>query len=155
MHPKITNGFAVERSDRDTNAVEHTLEKFVSRLRRYGGCVSQGDKSRQTTRFGVFHPSWIMCAHTATLASMKQPCAANLAEALRCSPPLSRACIGTSPHFSRNRAHRGCESAKVVVPQRLLHDSRKPRCRQSVAQNGLILEWSKAGLWKPHSMRGW
>jgi hypothetical protein len=30
-----------------------------------------------------------------------------------------------------------------------------PRCRQSVAQNGLILEWWKAALWKRPSMRDW
>jgi hypothetical protein len=83
MNPKITNRFAVERSDRNTNAVEHTLEKFVSRLRRHRSCVSQSDKSSQTTRFGVFHPSWIMCTHASTPASTKRRSAVNLARALR------------------------------------------------------------------------
>jgi hypothetical protein len=32
---------------------------------------------------------------------------------------------------------------------------RKPRCRQSVAQNGLILESLKGGLWMQRSMPGW
>jgi hypothetical protein len=30
-----------------------------------------------------------------------------------------------------------------------------PRCRQSVAQNNLILEWWKAALWKRPSMPDW
>jgi hypothetical protein len=32
---------------------------------------------------------------------------------------------------------------------------RRPRCRQSVAQNGLILESLKGGLWTQRSMPGW
>src|SRR3954454_4486103 len=60
-----------------------------------------------------------------------------------------------SPHISQNRAHRGSESAKVVVVQRLCVDSRKPRCRQSVAQKHSILERWQAALWKPHLMRDW
>src|SRR6202171_3935060 len=32
---------------------------------------------------------------------------------------------------------------------------RRPRCRQSVAQNGLILESLKDGLWMQPSMPGW
>jgi hypothetical protein len=31
----------------------------------------------------------------------------------------------------------------------------EPRCRQSVAQNALILESSKAALWKPDLMAAW
>jgi transcriptional regulator with XRE-family HTH domain len=32
---------------------------------------------------------------------------------------------------------------------------REPRCRQSVAQNALILELSKIALWKPRLMAAW
>ncbi|MCL4252121.1 MAG: hypothetical protein KJ065_28495, partial [Anaerolineae bacterium] len=60
-----------------------------------------------------------------------------------------------SPHFSHEEAHRGAESAKVVVLQRHSSIRGTPRCRQTVAQNGLILEPLKGVLWTPHSMRAW
>ena len=71
MRPDIANRLAVKRSDRDANAVEHALEKFVTRLGGHGGCVRQRDKPCQTPRFGVFQRSWSMRAHAAILASMK------------------------------------------------------------------------------------
>ena len=44
---------------------------------------------------------------------------------------------------------------KLLCRNDFCNDSRKPRCRRSVAQNGLILEWLSAGLWKPRSMPDW
>src|SRR6266705_1628963 len=46
-------------------------------------------------------------------------------------------------------AHRGAESAKVVVPQRLPTIRGAPRCRQSVAQTCLNLHpWNAEPLWR-------
>jgi hydroxymethylglutaryl-CoA lyase len=52
-------------------------------------------------------------------------------------------------------AHRGANQRKLLCSNdfSLIHGA--PRCRQSVAQNGLILEWWKAGLWKRPLMLAW
>jgi len=39
MRPNIANGLAVKRADCDTDAIEHALEKFVTRLGGHDGCV--------------------------------------------------------------------------------------------------------------------
>jgi hypothetical protein len=46
----------------------------------------------------------------------------------------------TNPFISHKKMHRGAESAKVVVPQRLSSDSETPRCRQTVARIYSVLQ---------------
>jgi hypothetical protein len=60
-----------------------------------------------------------------------------------------------NPDFSHLLAHRGSESAKVVVQQPLLAIRGEPRCQRIVAQNGSILEPWKAALWKQRLMLAW
>ena len=44
---------------------------------------------------------------------------------------------------------------KLLCRNDFCNDSRKPRCRRSVAQNSLILEWLRGALWKRRSMPDW
>src|SRR5207244_7853015 len=52
-------------------------------------------------------------------------------------------------------AHRGANQRKLLCSNDFSLIQGAPRCRQSVAQNDLILEWWKAGLWKRPLMAGW
>src|SRR5439155_17384390 len=52
-------------------------------------------------------------------------------------------------------AHRGENQRKLLCSNDFCLIQGAPRCRQSVAQNDLILEWWKAGLWKRPLMAGW
>jgi hypothetical protein len=52
-------------------------------------------------------------------------------------------------------AHRGANQRKFFCEKDFAMIRGMPRCRQSVAQNGLILEWWKGGLWKRPLMLGW
>jgi hypothetical protein len=52
-------------------------------------------------------------------------------------------------------AHRGANQRKFFCEKDFAMIRGTPRCRQSVAQNGLILERWKAGLWKRLLMLGW
>src|SRR5437667_10992653 len=52
-------------------------------------------------------------------------------------------------------AHRGANQRKLLCSNDFCLIQGAPRCRQSVAQNDLILEWWKAGLWKRPLMAGW
>jgi hypothetical protein len=55
----------------------------------------------------------------------------------------------------RVEAHRGANQRKFFCEKDFATIRGTPRCRQSVAQNGLILEWWKAGLWKRPLMLAW
>jgi hypothetical protein len=52
-------------------------------------------------------------------------------------------------------AHRGANQGKFFCEKDFAMIQGMPRCGQSVAQNGLILEWWKAGLWKRPLMQAW
>src|SRR5437667_152845 len=52
-------------------------------------------------------------------------------------------------------AHRGANQRKLLCSNDFCLIQGAPRCRQSVAQNDLILEWWKVGLWKRPLMAGW
>src|SRR5437867_1449700 len=52
-------------------------------------------------------------------------------------------------------AHRGANQRKLLCSNDFSLIQGAPRCRQSVAQNDLILEWWKVGLWKRPLMAGW
>jgi DNA replication protein DnaC len=52
-------------------------------------------------------------------------------------------------------AHRGANQRKFFCEKDFAMIRGMPRCRQSVAQNGLILEWWKVGLWKRPLMLDW
>jgi hypothetical protein len=52
-------------------------------------------------------------------------------------------------------AHRGANQRKFFCEKDFAVIQGMPRCRQSVAQNGLILERLKAGLWKRPLMLAW
>jgi hypothetical protein len=52
-------------------------------------------------------------------------------------------------------AHRGANQRKFFCEKDFTVIQGMPRCRQSVAQNGLILERLKAGLWKQPLMLAW
>jgi hypothetical protein len=52
-------------------------------------------------------------------------------------------------------AHRGANQRKFFCEKDFAMIQGMPRCRQSVARNGLILEWWKAGLWKQPLMLAW
>jgi len=52
-------------------------------------------------------------------------------------------------------AHRGANQRKLLCRNDFSLIQGAPRCRQSVAQNDLILEWWKVGLWKRRLMAGW
>jgi len=52
-------------------------------------------------------------------------------------------------------AHRGANQREFFCEKDFAMIQGMPRCRQSVAQNDLILEWWKAGLWKRPLMLAW
>jgi DNA-binding transcriptional LysR family regulator len=52
-------------------------------------------------------------------------------------------------------AHRGANQRKLFCDNDFPLIQGASRCRRSVAQNGLILEWWKAGQWKRPLMLGW
>jgi hypothetical protein len=54
-----------------------------------------------------------------------------------------------------NRRIGTANQRKLLCPNDFTWIQGQPRCRQSVAQNGLILEPWKAALWKRRSMLDW
>jgi hypothetical protein len=60
-----------------------------------------------------------------------------------------------NPHFYREERIGASNQRKFFCENDFSMIRRKPRCRQSVAQNGLILESLKGGLWTQRSMPGW
>jgi hypothetical protein len=52
-------------------------------------------------------------------------------------------------------AHRGANQRKFFCEKDFAMIQGAPRCRQSVAQSGLILEGWKGGLWKQPLMAAW
>jgi hypothetical protein len=72
------------------------------------------------------------------------------------SPPTSPFFFSALARISHSvEAHRGANQRKLLCSNdfSLIHGA--PRCRQSVTQNNMILEWWKAGLWKRPLMAAW